>query len=286
MGSRGPDFLVIGGQRSGTTWMSGILREHPRVFSLPIKELHYWDAVDEVHYSAGKRRFRHLKSALRAVGKGKVRDISWYLKYFCGPINDKYYQNLFPSELKEGFVCGDITPGYALLSDSVIKRIKKQFPGLKVIYIVRDPVDRAWSHLARRLAKKQGVSPDQVSATDYLNAIVNVPTVLEKSFHSDVIDRWASHFDNSKLRVLWFDDIKKKPGKFLDEFCDFYGIQRHDFKLEDNEPKNQSSRGFEMPPAVRKALLGLFRDEIHNLAEKLSSDIPYEWLRSHEAKLR
>ena len=237
MGSRGPDFLVIGGQRSGTSWLSEILREHPRVFSLPIKELHYWDAVDEAHYSARNRRFRHLKASLIAVGKGRVGNISWYLKYFFGPINDKYYQNLFPRDLRKGFVCGDITPGYALLSDSVIQRIKKLFPHMKVIYIVRDPVDRAWSHLARRLGRKKAVLPIQVSVTDYLNAIGSVPTVLEKSLHSDVIDRWASHFDNSRFRVLWFDDIKKRSGEFLEEFCYFCGIEKHDFKLEHIELK-------------------------------------------------
>ena len=102
MGSRGPDFLVIGGQRSGTTWLSEILREHPRVFSLPIKELHYCDAVDEAHYSARNRRFRHLKDSLIAVGKGREGNISWYLKYFLARLMTNIIKTFFQKIYEKG----------------------------------------------------------------------------------------------------------------------------------------------------------------------------------------
>jgi hypothetical protein len=46
MSEKGPDFLVIGAQRAGTTWLHRVLSQHPRLWLPPVKELHYFDKLD------------------------------------------------------------------------------------------------------------------------------------------------------------------------------------------------------------------------------------------------
>jgi hypothetical protein len=62
---RGPDFLVIGAQRAGTTWLHQVLRRHPSLWLPPVKELHYFDKLSHQHTWDDDKRWRR---ALRSDG--------------------------------------------------------------------------------------------------------------------------------------------------------------------------------------------------------------------------
>lgn len=282
----GPDFMVVGGQRSGTTWLSHVLKQHPEVYSQPIKEIHYWDSIDPTHYSSENRRYTKLTSAFRSIISGKEwRNVSWYSKYFLQKMDDGWYHSLFRRPQHRGLVCGDITPSYALLSEPMVSHISEVCADLKVVYIARDPVMRSWSHLTRRLARKQGISPGDVAVSEYLEAVRNVPTIVEKSFHSTVVEKWEKTFGRDRFRVLWFDDLVSNPRSFLQEFLHFCNIPNHEFALEGGTAINQSSRGFEIPVAVRAELYEIFRTDMARLGAMLNSDIPLGWDRSHRIQL-
>lgn len=282
----GPDFMVLGGQRSGTTWLSHVLRQHPGVYSQPIKEIHYWDSIDPTHYSSENRRYEKLTGALRSIISGKGwGDILWYSKYFLPKMDDGWYHNLFKRHRHLGLVCGDITPSYALLSEPLVSHISKACTELKVVYIARDPVMRSWSHLTRRLAKKQGISPGDVSVSEYLEAVRNVPTIVEKSSHSTIVKKWKKAFGQDRFRVLWFDDLVSNPRSFIQEFSHFCDIPNHEFALEGGTAINQSSRGFDIPDVVRAELYEIFRPDMARLGAMLTSDIPLGWDRLHRTQL-
>lgn len=100
-----PNFLVIGVQRSATTWLFECLREHPDIFMPAEKELHYFDE----NYNKG---------------------IGWYSHFFESAQNEK--------------VIGEISPNY-FHKPYAIDRIVSDLPGVKMQIILRNPFDRAYS---------------------------------------------------------------------------------------------------------------------------------------------
>lgn len=124
---RFPDFLGIGAQKAGTTWLFENLRCHPELFLPAHKELHFFD----LHMGRGMR----------------------------------YYRAQF--EQAAGRLCGEITPAYGALSERRIRRIQRQNPALKQILILRDPVQRAWSGAVMDLAERMGRATDAVPEAEY-----------------------------------------------------------------------------------------------------------------------
>ena len=113
-----PNFLVIGAQRSGTTWLDTALRAHPQVY-LPErrKEIHYFDE----HYSRGAEWYREFFSA--AAARPGLKAI------------------------------GEVTPRY-LFDPLVPQRIAGDFPSMRLIAILRNPADRAYSQFCMYVGRK------------------------------------------------------------------------------------------------------------------------------------
>lgn len=111
-----PDFLGIGAQKAGTTWLHAGLACHPRVFLAPEKEVHFWD-----------RR--------RDLGLG------WYKARFAAA--------------PPGAVTGEITPAYAILPDTVVAEVAAAFPALKLFFCLRNPIERAWSSALMALGRAE-----------------------------------------------------------------------------------------------------------------------------------
>ena len=145
--SKGPDFLVIGAQRAGTTWLHRVLRQHPALLP-PVKELHYFDRLDI------KRTILSPKER-RRVGLKRLLSLDpWLIKYWFRHRDDKWYASLFRGAQARGLIAGEITPAYATLNEKVLRRIQRMNEGIKLVFVMRDPVDRAWSAVNNAAKKK------------------------------------------------------------------------------------------------------------------------------------
>ncbi|HET6346102.1 MAG TPA: sulfotransferase [Myxococcota bacterium] len=107
------DFLGIGAQKAGTTWLWQNLLQHPEIRFPGGKELHFWDAYYE-------------------------RGLGWYEAVFA---------NEGPAK------CGEITPAYALLGLQRIEALRALNPALRLLYCVREPQARCWSAALMALAR-------------------------------------------------------------------------------------------------------------------------------------
>jgi hypothetical protein len=125
------DFLGIGGQRCGTTWLFVHLRRHPHVRFPGAKEIHYWD---------------------RYADQGP------------GPWLDLFPPT--PRRVKQG----EITPAYAILEPEVVRTVASAAPSLKLILNIRNPIARAWS-AAQLCRQRCLLDPDEVSDAWYLDVI-------------------------------------------------------------------------------------------------------------------
>src|SRR5216110_527965 len=153
-----PDFICVGPQKTGTGWLYQQLAGHPDFWMPPIKELHYFDqlgrpALANPARPRDERDLRFLKS-LKSVSAGPHIDLENYARLF---------------ELKGSLLSGDISPGYSTLSDKIIQRVVGYFPKLKVIFLARDPVERAWSHLSMEVRSRQ-IEPFDVNAPPWTSA--------------------------------------------------------------------------------------------------------------------
>ncbi len=173
------DFIGIGAQKSGTSWAYTCLYDHPQVCA-PLKEIHFFS----------RSRFE----------KGQ----EWYESHFnkCEPASVK----------------GEFSTSY-LSSPEAPYRIHAAYPNAKLIAILRNPIDRAYSQY--RNAIKAGEIPESMSFETFAT---QEKSVLEQGKYAEQLDRYFSLFPREQLLVLVYEDIKKDPIAFMRRMYDFLGV--------------------------------------------------------------
>jgi hypothetical protein len=172
-----PNFICIGAQRAGTTWLYHCLKEHPQVFVSDKKELRFFN----YHYNDGIESYQH---------------------------NFKQVSN--------EIAIGELTPDYYHQEDALL-RIKKHIPNIKLIFILRNPIHRAYSHY-------------QLYYGTQYNKMTFRKTYLK---HSDIIE-WGKygqhlkfiykHFKKENILTIDYDLLKDHPDQFLTTVFTFLGI--------------------------------------------------------------
>ena len=126
-GDARPDFLCVGAQKGGTSWLYQQLASHPDFWMPPIKELHYFDKLSRTKAAPPRPRDERDLCFLERI-KGLSAESHIALEN---------YARLF--EPKGSLLSGDISPTYSMLNDEIIERVASYFPNLKVIFLARDP---------------------------------------------------------------------------------------------------------------------------------------------------
>jgi hypothetical protein len=180
-----PDFLGIGAPKAGTTWLHHNLAAHPDLFLPEGKEMHYFS-------------------------DHQFRGLLWYARQFedAGPRR-----------------CGEITPGYAVLPRRDIERIARLIPRVRLLLLVRDPVDRAWSHAVMKLSRETGRSIDSISDEEFAAHFAGEHST-ERGDYLRMIDNWTSVFSEDQLWIGSFDDLRDHPTELLVSVFDHLGVKR------------------------------------------------------------
>ena len=164
------DFIGIGAQKSGTSWAYACLYEHPEICA-PIKEIHFFSRP---RYEKGRE---------------------WYESHF--------------KKCKSGIRVGEFSTSY-LYSKDAPERIKKMYPNVKLIAILRNPVERAYSQY--RNAIKAGDITEKVSFETYCS---NEESVKNQGLYSEQLLRYLEIFSREQICILIYEDIKKDPIAFM-----------------------------------------------------------------------
>jgi Sulfotransferase family len=255
----GPDFLCIGVHKGGTTWLYQQLDSHPDFWMPPLKELHYFDQLSRVQRSSSprcrdQRDFRFLES-INSLSAKPYMDLEHYARLF---------------EPKGPLLSGDISPNYSTLSNEVIRQIVGYFPNLKVIFLVRDPVERVWSHLSMEVHYHQIESFD-VTDVDEVNRNLLRSGLLLRSYPSAIVARWKRYVHPDRFRIYFFDDLQKNPTELRRSILDFLGADPD--KPGTRVPANHNSwaRMEKLPLTnkVRSHLAQFFKKELKTCAARL-----------------
>lgn len=235
-GGRGlllPDFLGIGAQKCGTTWLYENLARHPNLFLPAVKELHYFDW--------------HFR-----------RPLSWYCDKFA------------PGA---GLTLGEITPNYCTLAAERIAFIRKIMPEVRLIFLMRNPIDRAWSQAVMNLAEKTGRSPDAVSDKEFHDHFHHRRSRMRGAYLEN-LDRWLSYFPEDQLYCGFFDSIVQQPRNLLQDILRFLGVSLDvDWNLFPAEQVVRKGVADAIPERHRAVLEQLYKDDIRLLHERFGDRI-------------
>jgi len=292
------DFMGIGAARSGSTWLWSVLNQHPEIWMPPIKELHYFDrSIDypspsiladdrfinriygkEVHNAAFRVLF------FRSLGKTillpkKWGELGWKLRYFLGTYDDKWYFSLFDN--KKNATKGEITPAYSILHEEDVKRIKAILPNLKVIYLIRNPYDRAWSAIRYRWSRGNL----NIDNLDEVMQKIEDPSQADRSDYLRTIQNWSSSFSSDQFQIYFFDEIIHQPKLLIEKIFTFLNLDSSiQIPNESLSAKVNASKDRQIPDSVKHYLAQKYYPEVEKLIP-IVGGYSEGWLRKIKANL-
>ncbi|MDX1623200.1 MAG: sulfotransferase [Gemmatimonadota bacterium] len=263
-----PDFLGIGAQKCGTTWLYFNLSHHPELWLPKWKEIHFFDRLerrrpgwmDALLPRVGRKIRRRLATNIRKdLSKKDWHELRRDLSFYLGKRDLEWYGRIF--EPCSGLVCGEITPAYSALDRRTVEDIALLSPDLKILYLIRNPIERTWS---------SKLKPE--SKSDHLD-IGTMRSFAEKSFirrrddYVRTLDIWSSCFESSNIFIGFLEDIRFHREAFLSSIFEFLGVEG-DISIPRTGRKNVRS-GDTMSLDVARFLAELHLELITELARRL-----------------
>jgi len=242
-----PDFLIVGPQRTGTTWLFHNLKSHPEIFLPKEKELYYFSTLGMPDHR--RFRFAHLEDYLQAMGDTPKTTLK------------KNYDSLRKAgRLYSPRVRGEATASYAALPEEVIREIALLNPEMKAILMVRDPVDRAWSHARKDLTPDSRL-PREIDP-EALSRLLFKDEQRGLALYRTLIENWKRHLQPGHLFVGAFDSIASEPRNLIAAIHGFLGVATGTQKLGRHlcDRINPAPPG-QIPPTVDRLLHDLLERE-------------------------
>ncbi len=276
---RGPDFIGIGAQKAGTSWLYTRLSEIPEFQLVPKKELHYFDrnrnykspnllADDFIwnRFSNKEWRSKGIKAFVKLILKGQFDQLSWYWNhYMAKKYTDEWYLSLFDSL---SGVKGEITPAYSMLVDSDIRRIKRVVPHVKLIFLLRNPIDRAWSHFRFDHPKLLGNNVAEEEIIEIALKFFKSEGFKKRTQYVETLENYRKHF-KGQLLVGFYDALMLDPIGLLQEITAYLGVECDVEKYCIVNKAINVSKKSKMPDAVRNYL----EEDCQEMMQLLSRDL-------------
>lgn len=279
-----PDFICIGAERAGSTWLYKNLKKHPEIWLSPVKEIHYFDEQEKLgsvniwnrlfdNNSSLNRRWRRiLKNQLAkqlATNSLDYQNIKWYSNYFFQPRNDRWYASLFQPDNSQK--TGDITPAYSTLGRKSVAHIYELMPKAKIIFILRNPIQRAWSHALKRM-RDRNISIASVSEAEFVQNF-NSTTSRSRSSYLQILEVWQSYYSQENFFIGFFEDMVQAPEDFLLKIFDFLEIKSSKAYISKSAfaKKNTSENTGKIPNNLAKHLAQIYHQDLQKINQKFGS---------------
>ncbi len=247
-----PQFMIIGAAKSGTTTLHQYLCRHPQIFMSTPKEPDFF-SVDS-HYAKG---------------------IDWY---------ESLFQDAKPDQ-----ICGEASTTYSRLQQypHTVERLFKVLPKVKLIYIMRHPVDRAYSFYVHRL-KGARYKPELAVEKTFEETIVKQSEFIDSSFYLYQIEQYLKVYPLSSFLFLRMEDLIQHPHETICKILTFIGA---DANINLTEESIIVANKAEDDPEwfIRKQMTSSFNqipgvEQIKSLLPQLLKDQAYQWVRRFKYK--
>jgi hypothetical protein len=220
-----PNFLIIGARKAGTTALYRYLEEHPQIYMSPVKEPQFFS------YEGGRPKCNYPDGlpypVLNIVRSDEARAAMLRGVSVATFTNIEAYETLF-DDVSSEIAIGEASPSYLYIEEAP-NRILHHIPEAKLIAILRNPVDRAYSHFIN--ARRDGREPIK----DFLSAIrkederagLNYdPFWYYKGlgFYYQQLKRYYDLFDTHQIKVILSEDLRDGTLKVLADVFGFLGV--------------------------------------------------------------
>ncbi|CAA9224589.1 MAG: hypothetical protein AVDCRST_MAG93-603 [uncultured Chloroflexia bacterium] len=276
-----PDFIGIGAQKAGTTWLYQNLRTHPQIW-IPWKELHYFDRKIKLTsgwysrlFGEDRREYRWSQRAFHWQGIGLrtlPADLLWLYKYFARLPDDRWYLSLF--EPSRGRVTGEITPSYSILDRDMVAHAYELVPEARIIFMMRNPIERAWSQAIMRLTNK-GHAVDETAEEQFHRRFGRRASRLRTDYVR-TLENWSSSYPKEHIFVGFLEDISLHPDELLRTLYAFLGVDSS-FRPRARKEKIHSTPVSKMPASIAVYLARSYVEDLENLSERFGGYASF-WL--------
>jgi len=266
LGAPEPDFLCVGMVKAATDWLFDQLWHHPDFWIPPVKELRYLN-LETPRLDNTLRKLSHYRPKRRLP----ERDPDFlFMTEAAGlaerPRDLEKYAALF--RFKGSRLSGDISPGYYDLDADVIGAIARRFPKLKIVLMVREPLERVWSHLSMR-SREGHFDAGLLDDAGAFAAWFAQSEVRRACFATEVAGRWRASAPAVAFRHFFFDDVESAPHLVRADIIGYLGgnPRRKSGKLAPGFNRKANLPKLELPAPVRAYLLDQLADEICGCAQ-------------------
>ena len=214
------DFIGIGVDRGATYWVTECLRAHPEIQFAKQKEVGFFNEYDQHFLETKNPRY--------------FRGMAWYATFF--------------PERQKGKVMGEYTPTY-IFTELAAKRIKENFPNVKLICTLRDPVKRAFSQYLH------DISIGLLTNISFESTLKKHKAYYAKGQYARYLENYYKHFKKKQILILLVDDIKNNPEREVKKLYKFLGLKNVNFQPPELHNKTNSAAVARFP-YINKLLLG------------------------------
>jgi hypothetical protein len=246
-----PSFIVIGVQRSGTTTLYNLLAEHPSVLPALVKEVHFFDL---------------------SFQKG----LNWYRGHF--PLSSSH-------KSKPGIITGEASP-YYIFHPHASRRMASLFPSMKIILLLRNPVNRAFSHYHHevrlgfeRLSFEGAIENEAARLTGEAQKIIQDEnyhsfnhrhySYLSRGYYVDQLENWMKSFPQEQVKIIKSEDFFRSPQTVLPQILKFLDLP--EWNVPNFKPRNTLQYPA-MSSTTRDRLTAYFEPFNRRLYDMLGAD--------------
>ena len=281
----------MGATKAGTSWLYRYLHDHPDCAMPAVKEAHYWDTFDAddlekqlVFYRVRLREMRDAKVDAADAGRGwqvenldrRINEMKTLVDTLEGDrTDDAAYFDWLLTGRSDARLVGDLTPNYATLSDDVIARMRDAQPASKFVFLIRDPLDRLWSHI-RMQARRQRQAHEvyEKKSNNILFRMLNrgqETHILERGDYPKIIRKLRRLIPEGRLLIQFTEDLFTPQG--LARVCEFLGIRAA--KSDVQQPVHEGPEVV-MLDKLRPRALGLLNEHYEWVARNIGP-LPQRW---------
>lgn len=274
-------IYCVGAAKAGTSWLFDYLYAHPECHFPTTKELHYWDGLkgghgdffrDQLPARIADIRARYERNTTdpvhRAYQAANMADIQRWYELFDGVSrDDAMYLDYMGVGRVEAQVVGDFTPAYATLPEDWMREMASVHADTRAIYLLREPVDRLWSHF------RMDAGGDGARALEKMDAYLagGEETVARRSNYRQALNRLGKVFGAGRLHVELFERLFTPQA--VGRICDFLGISRVAAAFDKQVHASASAR---LDDDRRARAQHALRQQ-YNFIERFLGGMPGEW---------
>lgn len=279
-----PNFIGVGTERAGTSWVFSMIAHHPDVWVPPLKELHFLDSIDP-DVPCHKPRYKwhvtsRLKQKLAPFVKWSHRPefyknnffeyLLWDLFYFTGRMNFKWYQRLFSSAFVKGRLAGEYTPAYCNVNEAYIQEFLSINPKIKFLLVLRHPRQQLRSSLIQHFVMIEGRDFNQVSEQEMLDWIQS-EFAQKKGNIEAILKKWKRAVPEDQIFIGLYEEMKLKPLEFIKRIYQFLGLSLNSLpeeKFYNKKINNLTKPNYQIPDSVQTYIDQKFDDDINYFEEQ------------------